>query len=191
MGCLFFKSKLLQDVEKVAVKTKRKLVLVGLDCAGKTTILSYLKLNKFQESVPTIGLNVESIKYKNLELLVFDLGGKVRSLWSHYYENLDCVIFVVDSSDRVRVKVVREEMMKLTTDLKNNKASILVMFNKQDLDNCIDFKTLIDESGVNDIIDHDVIVQRCSAKTGQGVEEGLDKLCNYFINMDKKLTMAN
>ena len=53
-------------------------------------------------TTPTIGLNVESVQYKQLEFLVFDVGGKVRSLWSHYYENLDAVIFVIDSVDKER-----------------------------------------------------------------------------------------
>ena len=55
-------------------------------------------------------MNVETIKYKNLEFLVFDVGGKVRSLWAHYYENLDAIIFVIDSTDRERVWQVKDEL---------------------------------------------------------------------------------
>ncbi len=69
------------------------------------------------DTVPTIGLNVESVKYNNLEFLVFDVGGKVRSLWAHYYENLDAIIFIVDSTDRERIWQVKEELVKLNGDL--------------------------------------------------------------------------
>ena len=155
--------------------------MVGLDNAGKTTILNQLKINQFLESVPTIGLNVETVKYKELEFLVFDVGGKVRSLWSHYYENLDAVIFVIDSTDRERVWMVKDELIKLNQDLRFQQAVILALFNKNDLKTCMDFQTLVNETGVNDVIDSDVIVQKCSAKTGEGLWDGFDKLLNYFL----------
>lgn len=69
------------------------------------------------ETVPTIGLNIETISYKNLEFLVFDVGGKVRSLWSHYYDNLDAVIFVVDSTDKERLWQIKDEFRKLSSEL--------------------------------------------------------------------------
>lgn len=55
------------------------------------------------DTVPTIGLNIETIQYKNLEFLIYDIGGKARSLWVHYYDNLDAIIFVVDSTDKDRL----------------------------------------------------------------------------------------
>ena len=80
---------------------KAKIVMIGLDNAGKTTILYKMKLNEVVHSVPTIGFNVENIKYKNLEFSVWDIGGQTRlvNLWHHYYENTDAVIYVLDSSD--------------------------------------------------------------------------------------------
>jgi GTPase SAR1 family protein len=69
------------------------------------------------ETVPTIGLNIETVKYKDLEFLVFDIGGKVRSLWSHYYENIDAIIFVIDSTDKERVMIVKDELVKLNGDI--------------------------------------------------------------------------
>lgn len=84
---------------------KAKIVMIGLDGAGKTTVLYQMKLNQNVSSVPTIGFNVESIKYKNLEFTVWDIGGqtKFRSLWHHYYDNNDAIIYVVDSSDEERL----------------------------------------------------------------------------------------
>ncbi len=119
MGCLLFKNKMIENIEEVSKMSskKRKIVLVGLDCAGKTTILNKLKLKDHMEVVPTIGLNVETVKYKAFEFLVFDVGGKVRSLWQHYYENLDALIFVVDSTDRERLWQIKDEFIKLNNDL--------------------------------------------------------------------------
>ena len=68
--------------------------------------------------------------YADNEYLIFDVGGKVRSLWNHYYENLVAVIFVVDSTDKDRTQQVKEELVKLNKELKGIRAAILVLFNK-------------------------------------------------------------
>ena len=77
-----------------------RIVLVGLDNAGKTTILYKLKLGEVVTTIPTIGFNVESVVYKNISMTVWDVGGqtKIRPLWQHYYENTDAVIYAVDSA---------------------------------------------------------------------------------------------
>ena len=73
---------------------------VGLDAAGKTTILYKLKLGEVVTTIPTIGFNVETVEYKNISFTVWDVGGqdKIRPLWRHYYQNTQGIIFVVDST---------------------------------------------------------------------------------------------
>lgn len=66
-----------------------RILMVGLDAAGKTTILYKLKLNENITSVPTIGFNVEMVEYKNIKFTVWDIGGqhKIRPLWRYYFQN--------------------------------------------------------------------------------------------------------
>ena len=52
-----------------------------------------------------------------MQFLVFDVGGKVRQLWSHYYDNLDAIIFVIDSTDKERLWQIKDEFKKLNEDL--------------------------------------------------------------------------
>ena len=80
---------------------KAKVLMLGLDGAGKTTILYKLKINQTVSSVPTIGFNVEELKYKNLNFTVWDIGGQTRlkALWHHYYSGGNALIYVLDSSD--------------------------------------------------------------------------------------------
>ena len=68
---------------------KAKILMLGLDNAGKTTVLYQMKLNENVHSVPTIGFNVEEVNYKGLKFTVWDIGGqsKLRDLWHHYYDN--------------------------------------------------------------------------------------------------------
>merc|ERR1719149_605482 len=92
-----------------------RILMVGLDAAGKTTILYKLKLGEVLTTVPTIGFNVETVEYKNINFTVWDVGGqdKIRKLWRHYYQNTQGLIFVVDSNDRERIEDAHDELMKM------------------------------------------------------------------------------
>eukprot|EP00456_Euglypha_rotunda_P045277 TRINITY_DN3583_c0_g1_i7.p1 TRINITY_DN3583_c0_g1~~TRINITY_DN3583_c0_g1_i7.p1 ORF type:complete len:125 (+),score=26.96 TRINITY_DN3583_c0_g1_i7:137-511(+) len=91
-------------------KKEMRILMVGLDAAGKTTILYKLKLGEVVTTIPTIGFNVETVEYKNISFTVWDVGGqdKIRPLWRHYYQNTQGIIFVVDSNDRDRIDDSKE-----------------------------------------------------------------------------------
>jgi len=84
MGGLFAKL-----FDKMFSKREARILMLGLDAAGKTTILYKLKLGEVVSSVPTIGFNVETLEYKKIKFTVWDVGGqdKIRLLWRHYYQN--------------------------------------------------------------------------------------------------------
>ena len=73
----------------IGPKIEMRVITLGLDGAGKTSILFKLKQNEFVQTIPTIGFNVEELEYKNIKFTVWDVGGlhKIRSLWKHYYYN--------------------------------------------------------------------------------------------------------
>ena len=87
-----------------------RILMVGLDAAGKTTILYKLKLGEIVTPIPTIGFNVEEVKYKNINFNVWDVGGQttLRPLWRHYYTNTNAVIYVIDSNDRDRISEAKD-----------------------------------------------------------------------------------
>ncbi|KAH9601543.1 Small GTPase superfamily [Trypanosoma melophagium] len=95
-------------------KQEVRILMVGLDAAGKTTILYKLKLGEIVTTIPTIGFNVETVEYKNLKFTMWDVGGQdvLRPLWRHYYQNTNGLIFVVDSNDRERIGKARQELGK-------------------------------------------------------------------------------
>lgn len=88
---------------------------VGLDAAGKTTILYKLKLGEIVTTIPTIGFNVETVEYKNICFTVWDVGGqdRIRPLWRHYFQNTQGLIFVVDSNDRERIAEAEKELQNM------------------------------------------------------------------------------
>ena len=89
--------------------------MVGLDAAGKTTILYKLKLGEIATPISTIGFNVETLEYKKINVTVWDAGGqhKIRPLSRHYYQNTQRLIFVVDSNDKDRLQEANEELQKM------------------------------------------------------------------------------
>ena len=109
--------------------------MVGLDAAGKTTILYKLKIGEVVTTIPTIGFNVETIEYKNITFTMWDVGGqyKIRLLWRHYYQNTQGIIFVVDWNDKERIEESREELHWMLSDDELKDAWLLVLANKQDL----------------------------------------------------------
>ena len=100
-----------------------RILMVGLDAAGKTTILYKLKLGEVVTPIPTIGFNVEEVTYKNISFHVWDVGGqdKIRQLWRHYYTNTQGIIFVIDSNDRDRIEDARDELHKLLIGSMSNR----------------------------------------------------------------------
>ncbi|XP_016099414.1 ADP-ribosylation factor 4-like [Sinocyclocheilus grahami] len=120
-------------------KKQMRILMVGLDAAGKTTILYKLKLGEIVTTIPTIGFNVETVEYKNICFTVWDVGGqdKIRPLWRHYFQNTQGLIFVVDSNDRERVAESAEELSKMLQEDELRDAVLLVFANKQDLPNAM------------------------------------------------------
>ena len=121
--------------DRMFSKEEKRILMVGLDAAGKTTILYKLKLGEVVTTIPTIGFNVESVEYKNISFTVWDVGGqdKIRPLWRHYYQNTQGIIFVVDSNDKERIEDAREELKRMLDEPELQDAILLVFANKQDL----------------------------------------------------------
>uniref|UniRef100_A0A646QHG3 ADP-ribosylation factor n=1 Tax=Hemiscolopendra marginata TaxID=943146 RepID=A0A646QHG3_9MYRI len=161
-------------------KKQMRILMVGLDAAGKTTILYKLKLGEIVTTIPTIGFNVETVEYKNICFTVWDVGGqdKIRPLWRHYFQNTQGLIFVVDSNDRERITEAQEELQKMLQEDELRDAVLLVFANKQDLPNAMSAAELTDKLGLNQLRGRRWYIQATCATQGYGMYEGLDWLSN-------------
>ena len=157
---------------------ERRILMVGLDAAGKTTILYKLKLGEIVTTIPTIGFNVESVNYKNINFTVWDVGGqdKIRPLWRHYFSNTDAVIYVVDSNDRERIQEANSELNKMLQEDDLRNSDLLVFANKQDLPNALSVAEITDKLGLHNLKSRQWYIQAACATTGDGLYEGLDWL---------------
>ena len=156
----------------------RSVSQVGLDAAGKTTILYKLKLGEIVTTIPTIGFNVETVEYKNISFTVWDVGGqdKIRPLWRHYYQNTQGLIFVVDSNDKDRVGEAHDELHRMLSEDELREAIVLVFANKQDLPNAMSVAEVTDKLGLHSLRNRKWYIQATCATSGEGLFEGLDWL---------------
>ncbi|KAH9985199.1 ARF/SAR [Russula compacta] len=159
-------------------KKEMRILMVGLDAAGKTTILYKLKLGEIVTTIPTIGFNVETVEYKNISFTVWDVGGqdKIRPLWRHYFQNTQGIIFVVDSNDRERISEAREELQRMLNEDELRDALLLVFANKQDLPNAMNASEITDKLGLQGLRQRTWYIQAACATSGDGLYEGLEWL---------------
>mmetsp|Transcript_22530 Transcript_22530/g.55048 ORF Transcript_22530/g.55048 Transcript_22530/m.55048 type:complete len:181 (-) Transcript_22530:74-616(-) len=159
-------------------KRDMRILMVGLDAAGKTTILYKLKLGEIVTTIPTIGFNVETVEYKKINFTVWDVGGqdKIRPLWRHYFQNTQGLIFVVDSNDRERISEACDELNKMLNEDELRDAVLLVFANKQDLPNAMSVAEVTDKLGLHSIRNRKWYIQSTCATSGDGLYEGLDWL---------------
>uniref|UniRef100_A0A3Q0S7C4 ADP ribosylation factor 5 n=1 Tax=Amphilophus citrinellus TaxID=61819 RepID=A0A3Q0S7C4_AMPCI len=160
-----------------------RILMVGLDAAGKTTLLYKLKLGEVVTTIPTIGFNVETVEYKNISFTVWDVGGQtiIRPLWRHYYVNTQGLIFVVDSNDPERVKEAADELHALLQENELADVAVLVFANKQDLPRAMSVSDITEALGLKGV-SQPWLVQPSCAVSGSGLVEGLDWLSNQIQN---------
>eukprot|EP00758_Cryptobia_borreli_P007489 Tbor_TRINITY_DN5305_c1_g3::TRINITY_DN5305_c1_g3_i1::g.4848::m.4848/K07943/ARL2; ADP-ribosylation factor-like protein 2 len=166
-------------------KTKRKekemrILMLGLDNAGKTTCVKKFTDQDTSSISPTLGFQISALRYKDYTLNIWDVGGQksLRSYWRNYFEATDGLIWVVDSNDRGRLRTCRDELHNLLLEERLSGASLLIFINKQDIpsaaspeevDDILQVKTL--QAGKRH-----VRLQVCSALTGDGLLEGIEWL---------------
>lgn len=173
---------LLTAIQKIQRKTRQARVLIlGLDNAGKSSLVAKILGDPPEEVQPTVGFQIRtySAQHQNLTLNLWDVGGQqsLRPFWHNYFENTDFLVWVVDASAVDRLDSCREELHNVLgaeeTDLQG--AGVLIWINKiddykgdrEDLKSIISSQLQLDSIGEHRVME-------CSALTGEGVQEGLE-----------------
>jgi len=170
---------LLTILKKVKQKEQElRILILGLDNAGKTTIMKRVSGEDIHEISPTVGFNIKSLDYNGFTLNLWDVGGQksIRTYWRNYFESTDGIIWVVDSVDRWRLEECRAQLHDLLGQEKLAGASLLIFANKQDLGGALSFEEIakvlqLDESTM---AGHHWSILGCSAITGSGLIQGFD-----------------
>jgi ADP-ribosylation factor-like protein 1 len=177
---------------------ERRILILGLDGAGKTTILYRLQVSEVVTTIPTIGFNVETVQYKNLKFQVWDLGKylseilfhilsvfytsggqtSIRPYWRCYYSNTDAIIYVIDSMDRDRIGISKHELISMLEEDELKNAVLCVFANKQDLDGCMNVSEVANALGLTSLKNRKYQIFKTSAIKGTGLNEGMEWLSN-------------
>ncbi len=152
------------------VKKETNIVIVGLDGAGKTSILRFLQYGSSVATEPTLGYDIEEISIFGLKVKVWDMGGQkqFRKLWGEHVEKSDAMIYVVDGSDHKRLDEAKNEFWKIYKYIKPN-VPIAFVINKIDLPNVISEGELIEKFELNKVKNNPFQIFRTSAKYGFGI----------------------
>ena len=175
MGIL---SKLFKKFDK-----RVNIAMCGLDNAGKTSILNYLKNGEPSESLATMGVNYEKLKLGKLDLSIMDLGGQqvFRQFWPGYIERADILIFVLDSTDIQRLSLAREIFHQAVTNYCTPNIPILILATKQDLNNVCSLAYIIQNFHLTTMFERTIHVQKTSAQTGLGIYEAFQWIHDQIL----------
>ncbi|KXJ17535.1 E3 ubiquitin-protein ligase TRIM23 [Exaiptasia diaphana] len=168
----------------IGPKMEMRAVALGLDGAGKTSILFKLKQDEFVSPITTIGFNVETIEHKSLKFTIWDVGGlqKLRPLWRHYYLNTQAIIFVIDSSNVERLSEAQDELSKLMAEKRLRDALLLILANKQDLPAALSVESLTERLSLHKLCcGRSWNIVACDAHSLSGLHEGLDWLARQLM----------
>jgi len=154
-------------------------LVVGLDNSGKTSLLNFLRPREARSSdiAPTIGFNVEHFSCKGLSFTAFDMSGqsRYRTLWGNYYRTTNGIIFVIDSSDKARILIAREEVQQLLAhpDISSRNIPILFFANKMDIRDALSDVGVSSALGLDGIVNKSWHICSSNALTGDGIADGI------------------
>ncbi|KAI0077342.1 ARF/SAR superfamily [Panus rudis PR-1116 ss-1] len=161
-----------------------RILFLGLDNAGKTTILKKINGEDISGISPTLGFNIKTFIHDKYTLNIWDVGGQrmLRPYWRNYFEQTDAIVWVVDSSDRLRMQDCKEELHSLLLEDRLAGASLLVFANKQDIQGSMSSDEICDALNLTSIHTHHWKILSCSAVTGQNLTAGLDWVVGDIAN---------
>uniref|UniRef100_A0A098M1U2 ADP-ribosylation factor-like protein 14 n=1 Tax=Hypsiglena sp. JMG-2014 TaxID=1550645 RepID=A0A098M1U2_9SAUR len=160
-----------------------QILMLGLDSSGKSTLLYKLKCNEVFLTEPTIGFNVEMIKTsKDMTLTIWDVGGqqKMRTAWDNYLEDTDCLVYVVDSSDKRHLEESKKELELILKHDTIKNVPVVVLANKQDLPGALSAEEITQRLNMKKHCQNrNWYVQPCCALTGEGISEAFQKVTKF------------
>ncbi|ETV91693.1 hypothetical protein H310_13763 [Aphanomyces invadans] len=173
-------------------KAEVHLLIIGLDYAGKTTLLEQLKTMfgkkagiPLDKIPPTVGLNIAKVDISRTNVIFWDLGGqeRLRAIWSKYYNESHGVVFVVDSSDTARFDEAKAALASMLAHPELSDVPVLVLANKSDLDASMGTAELTARLELNRLAEaHPWTLRPISALTTDGIADAV----TWFVSAVKQ-----
>lgn len=167
--------------QKICIKSSDyKVLLLGLEGSGKTTLFDRLKYNEVYVRYPTIGFNADSVRINSLNVTLWDFGGhdKIMKLWNNYFEYTDLVILVIDASDSEQNESIKSILNILQKDLPG--VYIMILLNKCDLLNACSTEYYISKINFDSFNLKICKIIRTSLINGTEMKEIKKSICNVL-----------
>mmetsp|Transcript_9869 Transcript_9869/g.28367 ORF Transcript_9869/g.28367 Transcript_9869/m.28367 type:complete len:183 (-) Transcript_9869:105-653(-) len=165
-------------------KPQCKVLCVGLDNSGKSTVIQHLKPKQaaLKEITPTVGFNVEQFSRSGINFTVFDMSGagKYRPLWEHYFKDVDAIMFVIDCSDKLRMCRVKEELKMLLEHPDTKGVPTLFFANKIDISDHLNPVECVQYLDLDAVKDRPWHITPSNALTGFGLEDGVGWISEHL-----------
>ncbi|MFX0103543.1 MAG: ADP-ribosylation factor-like protein [Candidatus Hodarchaeota archaeon] len=175
----------LEVIEEDKIKTI-SLFLFGLDRAGKTTFVEFLKQEKFKDQTPTLGINIAHIVLGNVRFEFNDLGGQeaFRSGWMDYWKNQDLMIFMVDASDSARLSEARDALWSILNRSETQGKPLLVLLNKIDVPDSKSSSFIEQSLGLKQTQERTIGIYEISIKRNLNLEKALNFMVSLLLKDD-------
>lgn len=163
-------------------KQEMELSLVGLQNAGKTSLLNAIATGGYSEDmIPTVGFNMRKVTKGNVTIKVWDLGGqrRFRTMWERYCRGVSVIVYVVDAADRDSVPISRSELHDLLMKPSLSGIPLLVLGNKIDKSEALSKQALVDQLGLDSITDKEVCCYMISCKDSINIDVVIDWLIKH------------
>ncbi|CAO3588111.1 unnamed protein product [Absidia cylindrospora] len=164
---------ILEWIRSLFFKTEMELTLVGLQNSGKTTLVNVMASGQFMEdTIPTVGFNMRKVTKGNVTMKLWDIGGqpRFRSMWERYCRGVNAIVFVVDAADHSKLEAAKTELKALLEKPQLANIPMLVLGNKNDLEDALSVKELIDVLNLQTISNREVSCYSISAKNQVNID---------------------
>jgi len=154
-------------------KKQANMTICGLDSAGKTSVINYLLYGENRDTLPTMGVNVNTVNLPKLDINIYDLGGQegFRPMWADINERSQAVVYIVDSTDFERFELTKSVFHDIIGAQIDDNIPVLILLNKIDLPNRMSRADFIYHFGLLDLQNISWSCYETSAMTGEGLIE--------------------
>ncbi|XP_019252662.1 PREDICTED: ADP-ribosylation factor-like protein 8c isoform X1 [Nicotiana attenuata] len=163
-------------------KQEMELSLVGLQNAGKTSLVNAIATGGYSEDmIPTVGFNMRKVTKGNVTIKLWDLGGqrRFRTMWERYCRGVSAILYVVDAADRDSVPITRTELHELLKKPSLSGIPLLILGNKIDKSEALSQQALVDQLGLDSITDREVCCYMISCKDSVNIDAVIDWLIKH------------
>ena len=163
-------------IKKTKEKEKEmRILILGLDNAGKTTIIKRFNSEDVNSISPTVGFNIKTLFFKGFTLCIWDIGGQksIRTYWRNFFEKTDGLIWVIDSSDVERLENCKNELHDMLKQEKLRGASLLIFYNKSDIKGSVSLEEISSFLELEKIHSRNWAIMPSSGISGSGLKQGI------------------